>query len=76
MNAELLNYLAELMPAAPVDCAGCTRQVSASKAIVKEGKFFHSAECAEIHLAPIVKPKAARSASSVAVMPNGAVWDV
>lgn len=74
MNDEFFNYLVYLMPYAPVDCAGCTRQVAIAQAIVREGKFFHSEQCAEIALAPIIKPQPAFS--SVAVTPNGAVWDV
>lgn len=57
MDAELINYLAEFMPTAQIECAGCTRQVAISKAIEREGKFFHSERCADIATAPIIKPQ-------------------
>lgn len=57
MNAELIQYLAQFMPLAPIQCDGCTREVEISKAIEREGKFFHSEKCADIALAPMVKPQ-------------------
>jgi hypothetical protein len=60
MNAELIQYLAQFMPLAPIQCDGCTREVEISKAIEREGKFFHSETCADIATAPIVKPKPKR----------------
>ena len=57
MNAELIQYLAPFMPTAPIQCDGCTKEVEISKAIEREGKFFHSEKCADIELAPMVKPQ-------------------
>lgn len=57
MDDELFNLLAEIMPDAPIDCAGCTRQVAISKAVQREGKFFHSERCADREAAPMIKPQ-------------------
>lgn len=57
MSQDLLNYLISLMPNAIIDCDGCTRQIKASEAIKREGKHFHSEECADIACARLVKPQ-------------------
>ena len=57
MEQDLLNYLIGLMPDAPIDCDGCTRQVKASEAIKRDGKYFHSEHCADVACAPLHKPQ-------------------
>lgn len=57
MTQDLLEYLTSLMPDAPIDCDGCTRQVKALEAIKREGKHFHSEACADIACARLVKPQ-------------------
>jgi hypothetical protein len=60
MEQCLLNYLTSLMPDALINCDGCTRQVKASEAIKREGKHFHSEQCADIACARFVKHQPAR----------------
>lgn len=57
MDKDLFDYLTSLIPDALIDCDGCTRQVKASEAINREGKYFHSERCAEMVCAPLVKPQ-------------------
>ena len=73
MNAELIQYLAQFMPLAPIQCDGCTREVEISKAIEREGKFFHSERCADIATAPIIKPQ---PEGHRVIANDGVVWDV
>lgn len=73
MNAELINYLAEFMPAAQIECAGCTRQVAISEAIERDGRFFHSERCADIATAPIIKPQ---PEGHRVMASDGVIWDV
>lgn len=73
MDAELINYLAEFMPAAQIECSGCTRKVAISEAIEREGKFFHSERCSDIATAPIIKPQ---PEGHRVMASDGVIWDV
>ena len=57
VDKGLLDYMIALMPNALVDCDGCTRKVKASEAIKREGKYFHSGQCADVALALLHKPQ-------------------
>lgn len=57
VSQDLLDYLISLMPDALIDCDGCTRQVKAGEAIKREGKYFHSEQCADVECAVLIKPQ-------------------
>lgn len=57
MDAELFNYLATVMPAARVECAGCPREIEAAKVIIRDEQSFCSVECAEKKLALLIRPQ-------------------
>ena len=57
VGKDLLEYMIAKMPDALIDCDGCTRKVKASEAIKREGKYFHSEQCADVACALLVKPQ-------------------
>ena len=44
---ELIEYLAEIVPGAEVECAGCPATRRVGEMVSREGKFYHSVECAD-----------------------------
>lgn len=55
MDAELINYMASLMPTASIQCAECSKGISISVAIIREEKFFCRQECADRNCAVLVR---------------------
>ena len=60
MAIELIQYLAKFMPLALIQCDGCTREIEISKAVERDNRFFHSEQCAQKAMAPMVKPQPRR----------------
>jgi hypothetical protein len=60
MDLELLQYLAEWIPDAPIGCQRCSHAVALGQAIQKEQKVFCSERCAEIATAPMIRPQPKR----------------
>lgn len=62
MDAALIQYMAELMPAAAgIQCSGCPGEVSASDMVIRNDRVFCSEICADMHFAPMprISPKGA-----------------
>jgi hypothetical protein len=57
MEAELFKYLAQLMPDAETNCAGCGELVEISAAVMRQEKFYCSETCADRSLALLIKPQ-------------------
>jgi len=47
MDADLIEYLAEIVPGATLECAGCPAVREVGVMIEREGKLYHSQECAD-----------------------------
>jgi hypothetical protein len=47
MDTELIEYLGEIVPGALLECAGCPAEREAAVMIKREGKLYHSQECAD-----------------------------
>lgn len=60
MDADLIEYLAKLMPDAKVDCAGCPAEIALTKGFEKDSKVYCSRECWMRFTAVIVKPSPRR----------------
>lgn len=54
---ELIGYLAQVVPGAMVDCAGCPVKRPVSQAIQRDGKFYCKEECADRANAVYRKPQ-------------------
>ncbi len=54
---ELLEYLTQIVPAATIDCDGCGAKREASKAVIRESKFYCKEECADRANALYRKPQ-------------------
>jgi hypothetical protein len=57
MTDDLIEYLSQLMPTAPADCAGCGLEREASTMTIREGRAYCSEDCADRALALLRKPQ-------------------
>jgi hypothetical protein len=46
-NAELIEYLVQVVPGAKVECAGCGVERDVSQAVVRDERFYCEEECAD-----------------------------
>lgn len=56
-DTELFQYLATLMPGAPIQCAGCPVEVEAAQAVTRADNLYCSKTCADRATARLVKPQ-------------------
>lgn len=54
-DAELLEYLAQVMPAALIGCAGCGAERVRARGVIRSDQFFCSETCADRNLAVLIK---------------------
>jgi len=73
MDEDLFKYLAEIMPDAESDCAGCSASFPLLKGFEKDGKVYCSRICCMKFTAVIVKPK---GNSFKVTDSKGRAWDV
>jgi hypothetical protein len=59
LDAELMDYLTEIVPGATAECAGCPAEREVGVMVRSEGKLYHSQECADRSCAVVrkVQPK-------------------
>jgi hypothetical protein len=55
-----MEYLAQIVPGATQECAGCPAERPVGDMVKREEKFYHSAECADRALALYRKPEPKR----------------
>ena len=56
-RSELIEYLAQIVPDATVECAGCGVNREAGAAVMRDDKWYCSEQCADRSLAPLRKPQ-------------------
>jgi uncharacterized pyridoxamine 5'-phosphate oxidase family protein len=59
MDSELIEYMREIVPGATAECAGCPAVREVGVMVVRDGKLYHSQECADRSCAVVrkVQPK-------------------
>ena len=57
MKDEILKRFFEIIPDAEAPCAGCTKTVTTTNFIIRDGKVFHSIDCADKATAIMQKPQ-------------------
>lgn len=57
ITPDLAAYLAEIMPDAKQECAGCVVERSPAVMIERNGRLFCSGRCADMKLAVLRRPQ-------------------
>lgn len=57
---DLTEYLASIIPDADIECAGCPAKGRVGAMVARDGKFYHSEECADRSCALYRKPQPER----------------
>ena len=57
ITPDLAAYLAEIMPDARQQCAGCVVERPPARMIEREGNLYCCEQCAEMKLAKMVRPQ-------------------